>query len=92
MQFFQFMQVYIVSIGVLAVILFKIICERDYDHFQNKLFATIVAITINVLIVEALGWRLDGMAGSSARLFLILDTVILMIITLYPGILWIMYL
>jgi len=86
------MQVYIVSIGVLAVILFKIICERDYDQFQNKLFATIVAITINVLIVEALGWWLDGMAGSSARLFLILDTVILMIITLYPGILWIMYL
>ncbi|HQH32100.1 MAG TPA: GGDEF domain-containing protein [Petrotogaceae bacterium] len=92
MQFFQFMQVYIVSIGLLTVILLKILHERDYAHFQNKLFAIIVAITINVLIVEALGWRLDGIAGSTARLLLILDTVILMIITLYPGILWIMYL
>lgn len=85
------LQPYIVSISMLLVILIKIIKDKDNHSFLNKVFVTIVVLTLAILIIEALMWVFDGQPGTNVRIIVIMLNTIQMILLLISGALWMMY-
>lgn len=85
------LQVYIISVSMLLVILIKIIIDKDYESFPNKLFAYTICSTLCILVSEAVGWTFDGRSGMYARAIVTISDMIEIALSIIPMMLWIIY-
>jgi diguanylate cyclase (GGDEF)-like protein len=86
------MEVYIISLTILGVILFRILKDDDKKGVQSRLFLMMLVFTMIELSLEALGWCLDGKMGCMARMLGMTTDVLLFVLNPVPLLLWIMYL
>lgn len=86
------MEVYIISLTILGVILFRILKDDDKKGVQSRLFLMMLVFTMIELSLEAMGWCLDGKLGCMARILGMTADVLLFVLNPVPLLLWILYL
>ena len=91
MENIRYIQVYFVSICMLLVLVGKIYADQENDTFINRIYLSIVWITIGILVIEATAWLFDGVPGRFAYYIVIISDAILLALILVPGMLWMIY-
>ena len=60
LSYLQNTQLELFSFLVCAILLFDILLHKEKYHFENKLFLTVLIANMVILLVDALGWAIEG--------------------------------
>lgn len=60
LSYLQNTQLELFSFLVCAILLFDILLRKEKYHFDNKLFLTVLIANMLILLIDALGWLIEG--------------------------------
>jgi diguanylate cyclase (GGDEF)-like protein len=88
---FWFYQVYLVTFGVLVILLLSSYSEHEPHFLQHRLFRYMVISTMACAVLELLTWIGDGRGGTTAYFLTRITNPLLFLTNIVPLILWILY-
>ncbi len=84
-------QLEIFSFSVCAILLFDIFLRKEKRHFEDKLFLTLLIANMLILLIDALGWAIEGrLQHSSDAIYLRSVFIYIMMNPILPF-LWLLY-
>lgn len=86
-----FYQVYLISIGILLILLIRTLADNDRHFVQHRLFLAMILCTLLATVSEAGTWLLDGHTGPVLRELSHLFNIFLFSSSLGPVMCWITY-
>ena len=91
MQTLAFYQVYIVTFGILLILLIRTLVDNEPHLIQHRLFQGMVIASLVATVLEFASWVWDGSPGISGRFLATAANFLLFFCNLVPLILWILY-
>jgi diguanylate cyclase (GGDEF)-like protein len=88
---YSFYQVYLVTFGLLLILLISAFSEHEPHFLQHRLFRDMVISTMVCTGLEFLTWIWDGRSGTAAFLLTRITNTLLFVVNILPLILWILY-
>ncbi len=86
-----FYQVYLVTFGLLIVLLIGTFLDHEPHFLQHRLFRDMVISTMACTALEFFTWLVDGRSGQFAFFAMRIANVALFLMNIVPLILWIIY-